>query len=520
MPIAPTYPGVYIDELPSGVRTITGVATSITAFMGRAQRGPVNQAVIINSFRDFERQFGGLWLDSPMTFAVSDFFRNGGSQAIIVRLYKAQTTGPGVATLVLGTLTLEAINAGTWGNNLTASIDWGSSNAAEVATQLGVLTTDLFNVNVTYNSSSGPIVERFTNLTVKDTSRRVDRVLLQSSNLVRVPAAFDVKTWLAVPAATPMTAPTLAALPPAVIAPTAALDSLALSAATDFPLDALERADSFNLLCIPPDTQGGDVPALVYSNALDTCVRRRAVLIVDPPSAWKAGASAVALSNVGLSGPAARNAAVYYPRVLQSNPLRGGQIEEFVPCGLVAGIISRTDAQRGIWKAPAGLDAALAGVSALTVKLTDAEAGLLNPLGVNCLRTFPTSGQVIWGARTLRGADQLADDYKYLPVRRLAIYLEESLYRGSQWAVFEPNDEALWAQLRLNVGSFMQGLFRQGAFKGQSANEAYYVKCDKSTTTAADINLGIVNIEVGFAPVKPAEFVIIRFQQLAGQSAA
>jgi hypothetical protein len=138
-------------------------------------------------------------------------------------------------------------------------------------------------------------------------------------------------------------------------------------------------------------------------------------------------------------------------------------------------------------------------------------------VGINCLRTFPITGTVVWGARTLRGADQLADEYKYVPVRRLALFIEESLYRGTQWVVFEPNDEPLWAQIRLNVGAFMQSLFRQGAFQGQTPKEAYLVKCDKETTTQTDINLGIVNIVVGFAPLKPAEFVIIKIQQLAGQ---
>jgi phage tail sheath protein FI len=170
-----------------------------------------------------------------------------------------------------------------------------------------------------------------------------------------------------------------------------------------------------------------------------------------------------------------------------------------------------------VWKAPAGLDATLSGVQGLQVDLDDEANGQLNPQGINCLRTFRAGGRVVWGARTLRGSDQAADDYKYVPVRRLALFLEESLYRGTQWVVFEPNDEPLWSQIRLNIGAFMQNLFRQGAFQGKSPREAYLVKCDAETTTQNDINLGIVNILVGFAPLKPAEFVIIRIQQLAGQ---
>jgi len=203
--------------------------------------------------------------------------------------------------------------------------------------------------------------------------------------------------------------------------------------------------------------------------------------------------------------------------VIQPDPLRDRQLDTFVPCGLIAGVMARTDTQRGVWKAPAGQDAALNGIQGLQVNLTDNENGLLNPLGINCLRSFPVIGRVVWGARTLRGADQLADEYKYVPVRRTALFIEESLYRGTQWVVFEPNDEPLWAQIRLNVGAFMQNLFRQGAFQGKTPRDAYLVKCDKETTTQNDINLGIVNILVGFAPLKPAEFVIIKIQQLAGQ---
>ena len=222
------------------------------------------------------------------------------------------------------------------------------------------------------------------------------------------------------------------------------------------------------------------------------------------------------LTDLNLSTIAARNAALYFPRIQEADSLSQGQIDTFAPCGMIAGIMARTDVQRGVWKAPAGIDASLNGIAGLQVKLTNAENGQLNPLGINCLRTFPVIGSVVWGARTLRGADQLADDYKYVPVRRLALFLEESLYRGTQWVVFEPNGEPLWSQIRLNVGAFMHNLFVQGAFEGQSPSDAYFVKCDKNTTTQNDIDLGIVNIIVGFAPLKPAEFVILQIQQIAG----
>ncbi len=224
-----------------------------------------------------------------------------------------------------------------------------------------------------------------------------------------------------------------------------------------------------------------------------------------------------AKSGVGEIGSTSKNSALYFPRLRVRDPLRNNQLVDLVPSGAVAGIFARTDTQRGVWKAPAGLEATLVGVRELSVPLTDPENGQLNPLGINCLRSMPAVGPVVWGSRTMQGNDRLASEWKYIPVRRTALFIEESLYRGTQWVVFEPNDEPLWAQIRLNVGAFMHNLFRQGAFQGRSPRDAYLVKCDKETTTQNDINLGIVNVIVGFAPLKPAEFVIIKIQQLAGQ---
>jgi uncharacterized protein len=272
---------------------------------------------------------------------------------------------------------------------------------------------------------------------------------------------------------------------------------------------ALDDVDSFNLLCLPAVTDPG-----VLMDAAVYCEERRAFLIVDAPKLSVSPTDMLA-SVSGTDLPKSDHAAVYYPWIEIADPLRGGALRQSAPCGTIAGVYARTDATRGVWKAPAGTDATLVGVQALSHVLTDAENGTLNPLGVNCLRVLPAFGAVSWGARTLRGADDLSDEYKYVPVRRLALFLEESLFRGTQWVVFEPNDEPLWAQIRLNIGAFLHNLFRQGAFQGKSPREAYFVKCDRETTTQADIDLGIVNIIVGFAPLKPAEFVILSFQQIA-----
>ena len=528
MPVQVSYPGVYIEEISSGVRTITGVATSITAFIGRALRGPVNEPVTVNSNGDFVRQFGGLGADYPMSYAVQDFFLNGGSQAVIVRLEKNSVKAKNAD------VKLEAISPGTWANTFVYVVDT-KGITDDVAARFGLAKADLFNLTIYENPGKGA-VEQFLNVAVKADagSRRLDRVLADQSSLALVQLKVDGTPDLpAMPAISlPAENPADPAADPTKFKKfSGGLDSGLLAADTDVIGDenlktgmyALAKADLFNLLCIPPDVRGSDTLATVYSKAMAYCAKRRAMLIVDPPAAWgaikeTAAAKAVAgLGALGLNGVEARNAALYFPRVIEADPLLGGQLDTFVPCGIIAGVMARTDTQRGVWKAPAGLDAAVSGTQGLQANLNDAENGMLNPLGINCLRLFPAAGRVVWGARTLRGADQLADEYKYVPVRRLALYIEESLYRGTQWVVFEPNDEPLWAQVRLNVGAFMHNLFRQGAFQGQSPKDAYFVKCDKETTTQNDIDLGIVNIVVGFAPLKPAEFVVIQLQQIAGQ---
>src|SRR6266436_4528809 len=559
MPATLTYPGVYIEEIPSGVRTITGVATSITAFIGRAARGPTDRdkdsPVTINSFGDFERIFGGLWADSSLGFAVRDFFLNGGNQAIIVHLHHPESNDnakPSKSKVTVGDIKLEAVYEGKWGAYLRATVDTDVSQ--DVADRLGVSKADLFNLTVRDAAPTG-FSERYLNISVKDSPRRIDKVLAEQSRLVRWDGNWPPNPLPAIAAgdddvtkAEKALADAKKAQPPVqadIDAAQAALDAakkamqdavsdgVALTKSDDFTpqnaeadkkgLFTLERIYAqeglFNILCIPPYLDSGDVDVSLVSDAAAYCEKRRAMLLVDARSDWTDKTTAKtkftdATDNVGTRS---HNAALYFPRLKQPNPLRDNQTEEFVPCGAVAGIFARTDTNRGVWKAPAGLDATLVGVPQLSVLLTDDENGELNPLGINCLRAFPAAGRVVWGSRTLRGADQLADEYKYVPVRRLALYIEESLYRGTQWVVFEPNDEPLWGQIRLNIGAFMQNLFRQGAFQGTTPRDAYLVKCDKETTTQNDINLGIVNILVGFAPLKPAEFVIIKIQQLAGQ---
>lgn len=387
---------------PSGdaERTISGVSTFVTAFIGRALRGKVNDPVRIRSFAEYELEFGGLWVESMLGYAVHQYFLNGGSEALIVRVGDG-ADGCAITDEDITGSGLEADQAGLW---------------------------------------------------------------------------------------------------------------------------ALEKADLFNILCIPPLTHTKDIdPAATLLPALAYCRARRAMLIVDPPSRWNLPADVMdassGLASLGLQGEDATNAAIYFPRVLLPDPLNENQPATFAPCGMVAGIYARTDALRGVWTTPAGRDASLRGVLEPAQRLTDTDNELLNSLGVNGIRLFPSpESAVVWGGRTLSGADRLASEWKYVAVRRLGLYIEESVIRGTRWAVFEPNDQRLWSQLRLQVDAFMHGLFREGAFQGPVPRDAYFVRCGGDTMTQDDIEQGRLNIMIGFAPLKPAEFIIIRIQHLVGGS--
>jgi uncharacterized protein len=699
MPITPNYPGVYVEEIPSGVRTIVGVATSITAFVGRARRGPVDVPFVINNYGDFQRTFGGLWEGSRLGYAVRDFFLNGGSQAIIVRVHQGAESRRLSVSLGNDRLQLEAENPGAWANGLEieAKLVEGSAKQLEnLRKSLGLEVSDqLYNLGVTLKDDKRPereiMRESFRNVIASkpEHPRHLTNVLKNESSLVRgapgggvaadslvlytallkqavddanqkveaenlklpatgapdwtkIGAALGdveqklgelkteleavgkqadtiisvelaklegdekLKTLVKDIKAPPVTTDEIAQLSEALdkenqtqkealdkcilaldvntvaagakeLTSTAvqkAQDAKAKAAATseteaarksarqgavdsankaiqaaasllpgaDLPgtdgndlaaesflggqgaeyqennkgLYALQKADLFNLLCIPPYTTSQDIDGGLFAPAIKLCEDRRALFIIDPPTSWTTVQRAIAGIDQDV-GDSSKNAAVFFPRLRQPDPLRENQKVDFAPCGAVAGVMARTDAERGVWKAPAGQAATMAGVPELSLLLTNKENGQLNPLGINCLRAMGPAGRVIWGARSRLGNDQLASEWKYIPVRRTALFIEESLYRGLQWVVFEPNDEPLWAQIRLNVGAFMHNLFRQGAFQGSTPRDAYFVKCDKETTTQNDINLGIVNIVVGFAPLKPAEFVIIKLQQMAGQ---
>ena len=397
-----TSPGVPVHQLPNASHPISGVQTSICGFVGYTVSGTDNEAQLIFSFADYTRLYGGLASNCELSYAVQQFFMNGGTQAYVVRT-------PGAA-----------------GNELPGTAQ------------------------------------------------------------------------------------------------------LVGDAALGTGIYALENVPLLNLLCIPDATRAmaGDANALDSSVALDPnavfaaglsfCDSKGAFLLLDCPPPVNNVAAAVQWKTSGLtvSGP---NGAAFFPRLQMPDPLNNNRLRTFAPCGVVAGVYARLDATSGVAKSPAGTEATLTGVQQLACEITAAEEAALDPLAVNCFRVFPASGPVLWGARTLVGADAESSEWKYVPVRRLALFLEASLMEGTQWTVFEPNGEPLWAAIRLNVGAFLQELFTQCFFQGQTPAQAYFVKCDSETTTAADIANGVVNIEVGFAPQEPAEFVVIEIQQKAGQ---
>jgi phage tail sheath protein FI len=426
------------------------------------------------------------------------------------------------------TLTVTAANPGTWGNALQVAAIPGLA-----PDQFGLVVREIVMANgVPVLTSSGlPQVlntETHLNLSLDQTAARYAITTVNAdSQLVRLADAGLGSV------------PVTTALTPRGVVPESAFQTLAGGTDGNAPdaaalrgdadrktgMYALDRIDPFvfNILCLPAaasldgPTGNLDTPNLraVVAEAEAFCERERAFLIVDIPAFvnTQAEMNTWMATNEGIRH---RNAAVYFPRLAVPDALSGNRPRDVAASGTLAGVYARTDATRGIWKAPAGTDASLRNAN-LAVRLTDDENGALNPLGINALRNFPIFGNVSWGGRTLEGADQQASEWKYVPVRRLALYIEESLYQGLKWVVFEPNDEPLWAQIRLNAGAFMHNLFRQGAFQGNTPDKAYFVKCDKETTTQNDVDRGIVNILIGFAPLKPAEFVVIKLQQIAGQ---
>jgi phage tail sheath protein FI len=631
MPVQTTYPGVYIVEQPSASHVITGVSTSVTAFVGATRQGLADKPTAIGSYADFVRQFGDP-VDAtshPLGYGVAHFFANGGTQAIIVRALAADATAASLALPAVNgiTVTLTARSRGAWANGTGSGAsqsgifvevapattnphdrftlvitNWAPGSGAAsvlaretwpelsmspgnpryVATVLAGSALVAAEVTGTETTAAAGTSEGSVNLsggvtglagrTLRisvDQGAPADYVLWPGGNPADSHAIGDIVSFINAPAnGFPVVASEDAGklvLTSKTTGPNSAV-TVSLSGAGDastllglgVAAGGVEKSGSagdrpataapaglagghdgsnvdansivspregqgmlaldllnfprFNLLCLPGVTTANFDAVTI---ALAYCKDQHAFLLVDPdPSVTAANAVATA----GLFAAEGVHGALYWPRLITP----GSQPSGLPPSGAVAGVMARTDSERGVWKAPAGLAAGVGGATGGAYPASDAVSGALNPFGINVLRSFPGAGLVVWGARTLGGSDIRDDAFKYVPVRRLTDYIEASLYLGTQFAVFEPNDPVLWGQLRLAAGGFMRALFHQGAFqRSQSGAESdsFFVICDSSVNPQTEIDAGRVNIVVGFAPLKPAEFVVITITQITDSGA-
>ncbi|NJK73151.1 MAG: phage tail sheath family protein [Microcoleus sp. SU_5_6] len=502
MPVNLSYPGIYIEELPSNARTITAAPTSITVFVGYThpfKTKPTNfkKAVQIFNFTDYENEFGGLYrsglVRADVADAVNQFFLNGGSVAYVVGLPLAITP----PTQNIGGINFTPRElTDTILMKVSISNVKSAGNTADIVITYGSRSETYRGVSINANSEN--YVEK-----------RIGTVDKPISSLVTVsapPGGYTVVTKSDVTLSPPSGSTTF--------------NSSDFLDVFDADSD-LDKVPIFNLLVIPGVADNG-----IWSAALAFCERKQAFVILDSPAQAIATPDNITPpessrwigSVMDTKVPKSQNGAIYFPYLKSNDPLTGNPME-LPPSGFVAGIYARTDLNRGVWKAPAGLETTILNATGVVEsgRMTDARQGTLNLKGINCLRSFPGIGTVVYGARTLIAGNTALAQWKYVPVRRITLFIEQTLYRNLGWVVFEPNDEPLWAAIRLSIEGFMLSLFSQGAFQGSTPSQAFQVKCDKSTTTQTDIDNGIVNIIVAFAPLKPAEFVIIKIAQLAGQ---
>ena len=501
------HPGVYIQEESSGAKPIEGASTSTAAFVGLAPRGRPNRAAFITSWAEYVRRFGGLDKTSDMSLAVYQFFQNGGKRTYIVRALSADALAAR-AVLTIGTATVKVVaaGAGAWGNDITVKWRKNKFNAAT------------FDFEIELSSGEA---ESYSGLGASEGSERFYySVLNRDSQLIRIETEVDLPTDVVqVEYASSALSAGSDTAPAADGTSTPVTKLNAIDAGN--ALAALNPVDDASILVIPGCESEVIVKGLEYVES-----RRDMIYVVDSerPGAEEEGSKSITkVKNLlGFDQPPAnavvltksKYAALYFPWVYVSDPFSKVENSRRLvpPSGMIAGLYARIDNTRGVWKAPAGFEATLSGILGVQTQLTDVDQDGLNPIGVNCIRTFAAAGTVVWGARTL--ATQSDPEYRYVPVRRTAMFLEKSLYRGTQWVVFEPNDEPLWSSIRFNLNAFMTTLFRAGAFQGGKPSDAFLVKCDADNNIQATIDAGQVHILVAFAPLKPAEFVIIHITQL------
>jgi hypothetical protein len=480
-------------------RTIKGVDTSIALFIGRAIWGPTNKPHLCYSYSDFEKVFTSDTSQSDLARAVYLFFINGGNRCYVVRTYKGAEGLAATEVQPVGKcFTIKARYSGKHGN--TIQVDIKKNNLDPV---------NRFDLKIFRKTKDGlgNIVEAdqelWQNLSMNHADARYFAKLVKSNLIDIIPGGSvlpGAKSYVL----------------------NRGLDSPVLNAEDYSPVFEIIRrkVDQFNLLILPRDREHtpGNVAAL-WAPASELCKKKKAFLLIDAPDVWQNVQQAVSTGtgdygiNALRQGIVRDQSAVFFPKLKMAE---GGKTLAIGPVGAIAGLMARVDAERGVWKSPAGKEATIKGISGIALTINDNDNGLLNPRGINAIRMV-FGGIVNWGARTLDGDDNFASQWKYIAVRRTALFIEESIYRGLKWASAQPNNEALWAQIRLHVGTFLQGLFVKGALQGQTAKAAYYVKCDSSTITQNDIARGNVIVWVGFAPLKPAEFVTLKIECVAGQ---
>jgi phage tail sheath protein FI len=505
----PTYlsPGVYVEEVEAGSRPIEGVGTAVAAFVGLAERGPFNAPTLVSNWTQFTSTFGEFVPGSYLAHAVYGYFMNGGGNCFVVRIGgQADTSGKAKE--------LPQAPQALLGNRFRAvSLDAGAAPGSievEVTEAGGDAPTDeMFKVLV---KQGGQVVEEFDRATVARGRQNVVTMVNAGSKVIRIEEVGSGTAERPDAGTVALAAPPA---PAAVPSPSLTADDYVgdVSARTGF--GGLEAVDEITMVCVPDlmsaYQQGAvdlETVQAVQLGMIAHCeLMGDRVAVLDPPPGLNA--QQIKEWRVDKAGYDSKYAALYWPWIKVFDPA-SGQLTFVPPSGHVAGVWGRNDDTRGVHKAPA--NEVIRGAVALETQITKTEHGLLNPVGINCIRAFPGGGIRIYGARTLSSDPA----WRYLNVRRLFNYLEESILNGTQWVVFEPNDDALWARIRRTVSAFLVNEWRRGALFGLTPDEAFFVKCDRETNPAEGIDAGQVVCEIGVAPVKPAEFVIFRLSQFSG----
>jgi phage tail sheath protein FI len=506
----PSYlsPGVYVEEVSSGSKPIEGVGTAVCAFVGFAEKGPVNEPILVTNWTQFTQTFGEFVAGSYLAHAVYGYFLNGGGAAYVVRIGGNGTTPAPAARAALpaGTdvgkpsFTVKALEAGAAGDAISVEILDASQPSDESFTLVV--------------KKDGKVEETFENVTTRRGQNNVITQVRQQSKLITIEeeakgAALAIPQKGAQVALSGGSAPATHRVSP---------DEYVGDAGARTGFAGLEAVDEITMLCVPDvmaayqrgeiDDEG--VKAVQLAMIAHCELMSDRVAILDPPPGLNA--QQIKDWRMNFAGYDSKYAALYWPWVKVMDPLQGKPA--FVPpSGHMAGVWARNDATRGVHKAPA--NEVVGGVIALETAITKGEHDQLNPVAVNCIRAFPGQGIRVWGARTLSSDPE----WRYLNVRRLFNYIEKSILQGTNWVVFEPNDPKLWDSVKRTITMFLRGVWRDGALFGRTPSDAFFVKCDEENNPPESRDQGLLTVEVGVAPVKPAEFVVFRISQFADGSA-